>query len=371
MENSRLPYIDNLRALVIIIVVMVHTAVTYSGIGSWYYIENRISDSVSGIFFGSFGAIAQSFDMSFFFMLAGYFIPLSFDKKGTGRFIKDRLFRLGVPLLIYMIIIHPVAVKLAHPDLDIIDYTLTGFSTMDILGRTGPLWFVQTLLIFTFAYVLFRIIKKKSFSLTSFRINTGNILLLTLIIAIPAFLIRIVMPVGNEIFNLQLPYFSGYIVMFIAGIYAGRLGLFERIDYRTGKKWMIIAFTTGYIFFLLLLVFGGPLKGEMNIFGGFKWQSFAYALWESFSCVAISAGLIGIFKHHFNRQNRFQKFLSENYFGVFVFHAPVLIAISVSLKWLAVHPVIKFFLVALCAVAAAYVFTYLVRKIWFIRRIFS
>jgi hypothetical protein len=39
VNTSRMAYIDNLRALMIIFVVMVHTGVTYSGLGSWYYIR--------------------------------------------------------------------------------------------------------------------------------------------------------------------------------------------------------------------------------------------------------------------------------------------------------------------------------------------
>ena len=41
-KKVRLAYIDNLRAMIIMVVVMVHTAVTYSGFGDWYYIENKV-----------------------------------------------------------------------------------------------------------------------------------------------------------------------------------------------------------------------------------------------------------------------------------------------------------------------------------------
>jgi peptidoglycan/LPS O-acetylase OafA/YrhL len=36
-EKGRLLYVDNLRLLIIVFVVMHHLAVTYSGFGSWYY----------------------------------------------------------------------------------------------------------------------------------------------------------------------------------------------------------------------------------------------------------------------------------------------------------------------------------------------
>ena len=179
------------------------------------------------------------------------------------------------------------------------------------------------------------------------------------------------MPIGTAFMNLQFSFFSGYIVMFIIGIISKRLELFDNIDYKTGKKWLLIAFSIGYACFTLLMVFGGSLSGETQILGGLTWQSFAYALWESFSCVAISIGLIGIFQNRFNKQNRLQKLLSDNYFGVYVFHAPILIAISVSLKWLVIYPLIKFILVAACTIIASYLFTFYVRKIHFMKRVFS
>jgi surface polysaccharide O-acyltransferase-like enzyme len=357
--------------MIIIIVVMVHTAVTYSSMGMWYYVENKVLDVGSKIFFGSFLSLTQSFDMSLLFMLAGYFIPFSFDMKGPARFIKDRLYRLGIPLLIYIIIIHPIAVKLSHPDVNIIDYFISGLKSLSFLGWSGPMWFVLALMIFTGIYTILRISLKNEILFVAPKINIISIFVLTLIIAIPAFLIRIVMPIGTAFINLQFPFFSSYIVMFVVGIISKRFELFDNIDYRTGKRWLIIAFSIGYVCFGLISTFGGVMRGKMQIFGGFTWQSFAYALWESFSCVAITIGLVGIFRNRFNRQNKLQKFLSDNYFGVYVFHPPILIVISVSLKWLIIHPLIKFALVAACAIAATYFFTFLVRKIHFMKRIFS
>ncbi len=370
-EQPRLLYIDNLRAIIIIIVVMVHTSATYSGIGMWYYVENKVLDTASKIFFGSFLCIAQSFDMSFLFMLAGYFIPLSFDVKGPERFIKKRLFRLGLPLLIYILIIHPLAVKLAYPNVDIIEFFIDGIKSLSFLGWSGPLWFVFVLLLFTFIYVILRIFIRKTISFAPQKISFISVSILTIIITIPAFLIRMMMPIGTAFMNLQFSFFSGYIVMFIIGIISRRLELFENIDYKTGIKWLIITFSVGYACFISLMILGGSIRGETQILGGLTWQSLAYALWESFSCVTISIGLIGLFRNRFNKQNRLQKLLSDNYFGVYVFHAPILIAISVSLKWLVLYPLVKFILVATCTIIVSYLFTFFVRKIHFMKMIFS
>lgn len=371
-EKIRLPYIDNLRAVIIMIVVLVHTACTYSGMGSWYYFEKTPLGMGSGIFFGMFLGTMQSFDMSFLFMVAGYFVPLSYDVKGPARFIKNRLFRLGIPLVIFMLLIHSVTVKMAYPEIDFIESYINAIKTLKIFSASGPLWFVLVLLVFSAVYALFRIVFKKTISFKQPKINTGNILLLTLIITIPAFLIRIVMPMGSAWMNLQFPFFSGYIVMFIIGVIAKRVELFENITLKKGLKWLIIFFTIGYVFFGALIMAGDLLSGDMSVIsGGLRWQSFAYALWESFGCVTISIALIGIFRNCFNKQNRFQKFLSDNCFGVYVFHTPILVAISVSLKWLVLNPFLKFILIGMCAIAASYIFTSLVRRIPFMKKIFT
>lgn len=110
MDNTlkeRFLYIDNLRLLMIIFVVIMHSAVTYSGIGSWYYKEGGKLDLFSTVIFGFYQSFTQGYFMGFLFLIAGYFVPSSYDKKGFSKFIKERLVRLGIPTLIYMLIIHP------------------------------------------------------------------------------------------------------------------------------------------------------------------------------------------------------------------------------------------------------------------------
>jgi fucose 4-O-acetylase-like acetyltransferase len=43
--------------------------------------------------------------MSAFFLLAGYFTPRSFERKGSKQFLIDRLIRLGIPIAIYTTIL--------------------------------------------------------------------------------------------------------------------------------------------------------------------------------------------------------------------------------------------------------------------------
>ena len=45
--------------------------------------------------------------MGFLFFLGGLFVPSSYDRKGAARFLRDRFIRLGVPSLLFMLVVHP------------------------------------------------------------------------------------------------------------------------------------------------------------------------------------------------------------------------------------------------------------------------
>ena len=109
----------------------------------------------------------------------------------------------------------------------------------------------------------------------------------------------------------------------------------------------------------------------MLIAGGFNAASLLYALWESLFCVSIIIALIGIAKAKFDMQNRAMKFLSENTFGIYVFHAPVLISLSILTK--DIHPgaLPKFFIIGFLAIVTSLLVSWLIRQIPVIGKIFN
>jgi len=101
---ARLFHLDNLRVYLTILVILHHTAIAYGAVGDWPIVDPAVDD-ISPIFLTFFTAVNQSYFMSAFFLLAGYFTPRSLDRKGRASFIKDRLIRLGIPLLLFTTII--------------------------------------------------------------------------------------------------------------------------------------------------------------------------------------------------------------------------------------------------------------------------
>ena len=102
-KKPRLLFLDNIKVLFSILVIFQHARVTYNGMGWWYYIEPDPGDTFSTIFFivlASVGGLFQSSLMGLFFLMGGFFTPKSYDRKGGTSFWKERLARLGIPLLL-------------------------------------------------------------------------------------------------------------------------------------------------------------------------------------------------------------------------------------------------------------------------------
>jgi glucan biosynthesis protein C len=107
--TSRLFFIDNLRTGLITIVVLHHVALVYGAGHPFYYVEPPLTDPLAFLVLLVFILVNQSWFMGAFFLISGYFTPGSFDRKGLGSFIKDRLLRLGIPLILFYFVLSPLS----------------------------------------------------------------------------------------------------------------------------------------------------------------------------------------------------------------------------------------------------------------------
>ena len=376
MERGRLLFIDNLRILLITLVIMVHLSVTYGGVGGWYYREDQ-PDTISFVVLTWHNGASQAFFMGFLFMISGYFTPGSYDRKGPWRFLRDRLLRLGIPMLCYDFVVNPL---LAYPLIQVGAQESRG-SYFELLARyystfhmgTGPLWFVEALLIFAILYVLWRAVttSKREGGQRRFP-TTKQVTLFAFILGTVTFIVRIWLPLGWAFgpLNLQFPFFPQYICLFVVGILAYRNNWFMLIEVTMGRVWLTIAIIFIVILFPALFVSGGALNGDVSAFaGGVHWQCFAYALWEQFVGVAMIVGLVVLFREKLNLQGRLAKAMSASAYTAYIIHAPVVVFLSLAMRDVQLYPLVKFALAALIAVPACFGLGNLIRNLPLARRI--
>jgi len=366
LTRTRFAYLDNLRSLVIILVISMHTAVTYSGLGKWYYNEGSGENLsiLEKFFFGFFQSFLQAWFMGILFFISAYLATKSLKKHGTLNFIKERLIRFGVPLLMYVFIISPFILffLLGHYSENTLAENYTQYITdFQWLGSTGPLWFVQVLLFFCIIYTVGKLLVLKPLRINS--VNLVYILITIFIITIMSFGVRIVYPIGSSFLNLQFSYFPSYFVLFFAGIIIGENNLLEYISDDKNIKWFKLTFLIGVPLWLATMLLGGAIEGKTYYSGGFQWQNFTYSLWESFTAVSFSIGIIALFRKSVNLENKFTRLLRDNAFSIYFFHAPILILISLGLRHFSLTPIFKFGLVFMFTSLTCLLFSFFVRKI--------
>ena len=375
--RTRLLYIDNLRILLTVLVILHHLAISYGGPGAFYYVEQGPLSDPSAILLTLFLAINQSFFMGFFFMISSYFTPGSVDRKGAGVFLADRFKRLGIPLLFFIVVISPL-----------LEYLLVlnrgvQVSLWQFLGRylasyrgleVGPLWFVESLLIFSLLYVAWRLLvpagaaSKEQDS----RVGNGAIALFAVALGLVSFLVRVGWPVGWswQLLGLQLPYFPQYIALFVIGIVANRRGWFGALTVAQSRLWLGVALFFVFAVFPAMFVLGGGVEADLDLFmGGLRWQSLMFSLWEQITGVSLIVFLLVWFRERFTGQGALRRRMSGAAYTVYIVHAPILVLVVMALGGITLDMGLKFALVAPLVVALCFLVGHYLKKLPFTRGI--
>jgi DNA-binding NarL/FixJ family response regulator len=380
---ARLAYIDVLRMVLIILVIMVHAAVTYGSLGDWTY-EDPVQDELSAVLLSLFVISSQSFFMGLFFFYAGYFTPGSYDRKGPAQFWKDRLLRLGIPLVAYTWFLSKVpnyidAIANQGMQMTFGQYFVSNFwSDAD----EGPTWFLFALLIFIAAYTLWR--EATSSGKLSLRLrqmvsrlpvpSTRVLLSCGLLMALFTFLISQIWPLGEmtdifEIFSLQFQFFPSYIILFIAGILAYRSGWLTRLPATSLRFW-------GWLSAALLaalpalLILGGAADDQLDFFmGGWNWRSISLCLWLGLACISFSMTLTLWLRDRVMPGSRLAAWVGPNNFAAYLIHPLVLVPITWGLSYLPLHSMAKFGLASASTMVAAFLIASALRKIPGLRQI--
>ena len=337
-----------------ILVVSMHAADTYSPLGSWYFTDRIPLSRAELIAFAAWQMYLQSFFMGLLFFIAGYFAVASLERKDPARFLQDRAFRLGLPVLLYMFAIGPVVEYfLAH------SWNSTRPTTFphewikhirngEFLQENGPLWFCLALLIFCAVYAAVG----RSSNRRAARVpGNGALALFAAAMALSGFGLGLVLKPGFSFLNMHLGDFPQYVLLFAAGIYTARGGWLDRLPLAGGIRWMAVVLPAGFAAWFAILESAGAFDGHRRALNGWHWQSAALHFWESFTCVAVCYGLIVVFRDSFNRQGRIANFFSANAFSVYVFHPIFVVAAARAMHLWTGPPLAKF--ATLTAVAAA------------------
>lgn len=390
MEPQRIRYLflDNIKVFFTILVILWHTMTTYMEAGWWYYKESNPTDPASYIIFLviiSFGAVFQTSLLGLFFLLGGYFTPKSYDRKGVWKFWKERLFRLGIPFFLYILLINPLIIYILAkigispwntlPMLQgsFMDYYFTRFLSwgafIDFISFGGPMWFLRQLLIFTAIYTLWRQFTKlnaikqkipKQLSIPKY----SYLLILALGLGFLTFIVRIFLPIDTRPLEIPWGQLIQYLMMFSIGVICIRYLWFEKITRKHVKIWLItiiISLVVIYIDFVIAIVTDVDL---IDFTGGANVHSFLMSLVDNVVCMGVIFIIIKVFYAKFNKQGRVLRELSVSAYHMYLVHPLVLIPLSLAIASLALYPILKIAIVFPLTVLICYLIShYIIQKI--------
>ena len=360
--------IDALRGALTLLVLFHHTAITYGAIGGWFYREVPTDNLPETKLLILFCTVNQAFFMGAFFLIAGNFTPGAVQRNGVWPYARERLLRLGLPLLVFGFILGPITAAVAQ--------TADGdpfFGTLFFLWRhgifiNGPLWFAQALLIFAAVYLVLHAAHAAPAGPRPFPSNV-QLAAAVFITGAGAFALRLIWPVGEQVAGLQLAYFSSYIVLFAAGCAGASSHWLNAVPRRQSRMWIVVA----VLAFPLLpaTVILAPkipaLHGDTS--GGFNLQAAVYAFWEPLMAWGIILGLLRAFTRHFQTLGPTWAALSRRAFAIYIIHPPVLVALALAWRHVPAPHLVKFAVTGSATCLACFWLAGLLLRVPAIRRV--
>jgi len=382
--ENRLFYLDNLKVVLIMLVVAHHAGQPFGGGGFWYYKAEESSK-----WFGMFFAVNAAFFMSLLFMISGYFVPASYDRYDTLKFISSRLKRLGIPLVAGVLLIIPLLTYVHFINYRgygyisywhyFINYYLgVGNKPINWSGQWpdlnfGHLWYIEHLLFYTILYAVWRFLTKPFFrNPVKVGRTPGNlsILFFTLIMALSTFIVRIWYPVDYwmgflGVIQTEFAHVPMYVLSFMVGIIAFRNNWLNKIPLNVGKTWLEIGIVSIVLFYI---------SGYFDVLpfakGGLNAYSFIRSVWESLVSVSMSIGLMVLFREKINIGSNLSRILSVNSYSVYIIHVPVLVFLQYSLAIVALPILIKFLIITILGISFSWLTShYVLKRIPYIKEI--
>lgn len=359
--QGRLPYLDNVKVLLIAAIIAMHAVLSYAALEAWTYTEFRevtltpVVERVLLVLVLPFGL----FVISLLFLVAGLLTRPSLERKGPARFARDRLVRLGVPFGVYVLLVQPTVVHLLARSLG----RASGPWWHEVLGDeqrldTGPLWFVGVLLVLSLACAgwtaLGRRHPRRGGPIGPIRAR--HLVVATLLVVPASFLVRLAYPYGGEagFTDLNLWQWPACAAVFTLGFLAAGQGWLDDVPIRLRRQCRAITLVA-VAAMVVLLVAAGMTDRVDALMGGWTAAAAAFALVEGTLNVAGPVWLLGAAQQHLARPQRWAPpVVSRSAYGAFIVQTPVLVGLAVLIRPLPMPAELKAVVLVVAGVALSF-----------------
>jgi hypothetical protein len=143
---------DNLRVVIIALVVLYHAGGVYesAGLWGWFWI---IDDPDTWMASGIIGIMFDTFMMPTLFIIAGYLAPASLDTKTGWEFVKGKAKRLLLPWIIALLTVIPLYKVIFLASRGLPQEGWTSYFHITSPNSMNWLWFLPLLFVFSLIYL--------------------------------------------------------------------------------------------------------------------------------------------------------------------------------------------------------------------------
>jgi fucose 4-O-acetylase-like acetyltransferase len=351
---SRLVFLDALRVGIIVMVIIHHAAQAYGPTGGAW----PVTDTAQSDWFRPFYTVNASVGLGLLFLVAGYLIPRSYDRKGAGRFLSERWKRLGVPLLVFTLVVHLPALYLflSRPPLDEF-VALVWDSGLQILYL--HLWFLGLLLLFSVSYAAWR--KARDIERRPPRAlqppTHRSIIAFVTILALVTWIVRWWYPIDEWVpllfvFAVEPANLPQYVSLFAIGTLAYRNDWFRRIPRHVGMVWLAVGLTSAASIYVLE-AFGK--WDDLVATGGASPRALALTTLSASIAVGLSVGLVVLLRETIHRPHRLLTVMATASYAAYILHLWVVSGLQAGLLAVDLPVFAKFALVTVVGVALSFV----------------
>ena len=355
---DRLAYLDNLKVLMVAGVIAGHAIAGYAGM-NWTYADvaegemGIVSRSVFGVLILPFAV----FVMALFFLVAGLMTPGSLERKGPGRFARDRLVRLGIPLAAFTLVLWPLMTYGLYRAAGS-DWSLWDVYADDPTLDNGPLWFVEALLIFSLAYAAWtawRPYRRTRMAGPTEPIRARHLLFLGAGIAMATFVVRLWFPFDSLQFtNAHVWQWPECIGLFGLGIVSARRGWLQPVRETIRRGCGRVALIATAVLIAAFVSSQDPDASVEAFGGGWRWEALVLATIGGALSVAASIWVLAFFQRHVGRAGRTARAMGRAAYAAFILQGFPLVGAALVLRPLDVPLEIKSLLVAVSAIAGSF-----------------
>ncbi|MGJ8679768.1 acyltransferase family protein [Paraglaciecola sp.] len=362
-RDSRVHYMDNLRAFAMLLGIFFHAALAYSPMMNQLW---PASDPQNSAVVDVLAFFSHSFRMPLFFVIAGFFAALLVKKRGLGAMLKNRLQRVTLPLVIFLPLVMISMVVMFGWAVEAIENKSPMLGMVAMMSQmpdaptpppsTMHLWFLYNLTFFYLLTVL--VVKYCKFDWMRRIVNMPKtFLLIAPLLLVPAVVSQHAPLPAPEQLTPQLWAFGYHGLFYLFGY-----GLYKNEEFLDALKpylvIMLVASIAGYGIFHSTL--GGEVSMQQVMEQAGKGPELSLhqvgiSALQAYVGVFMSLFLLIVSKTVFNKQNAFMRGVANSSYWIYIVHLPVLWVIQFLLLDLHLPLLLEFLISSFGTLAIGYI----------------